>query len=225
MERYISIKEVLDDLLDNPLLKDLTLERTINYTVNFIRIVGRPKAFVNKVTELNIEDYRALLPCDYINMIQVKDAKTNNVYRYTTDTFHLSNKDTSNDLTYKIQGQVIYTSNKQGTIEISYNAIPIDCDGYPMIIDNGSFKEALESYITKKRYRILFDTGQLNANVYNNICQEYSWLVGQAQSNLIMPSIDEMQSITNMWNTLIPRVTEHKYGFINNGSKETLLRQ
>ena len=37
MERYISIKVVLDNLLDNPLLQDLTLERVVNYTVDFIR--------------------------------------------------------------------------------------------------------------------------------------------------------------------------------------------
>ena len=52
MERYISIKEVLDNLLDNPLLQDLTLERVVNYTIDFIRKVGMPKVYIEKTANL-----------------------------------------------------------------------------------------------------------------------------------------------------------------------------
>ena len=128
-------------------------------------------------------------------------------------------------MTYKLQGQAIYTSMKNGIIEIAYHAIPVDCDGYPMIADNSSFREALELYITKRRYKILFDTGKIRGDVYSSTCQDYAFAVGQAQTSLIMPTIDEMESITNSWNTLIPRVTEHNMGFINNGSKETFKQQ
>ena len=71
MERYISIKEVLDNLLDNPLLQDLTLERVVNYTVDFIRKVGMPKVYIEKTANLEITEYRALLPCDFHKMMQV----------------------------------------------------------------------------------------------------------------------------------------------------------
>lgn len=228
MERYISIKEVLDNLLDNPLLQDLTLERTVNYAVDFIRKVGMPKIYMEKTQRLQVEGYRASLPCDFHKMIQVKrcDGNYNQMFRESTDSFHMSgNKGESHDLTYKLQGQMIYTSLKEGTIEIAYEAIPVDCDGYPLIPDNSSFREALELYITKRRYKVLYDTGKIKGDVYNNTCQEYAWLVGQAQTSLIMPSIDELAAISNMWNTLIPRVTEHSKGFINSGSKETLRQQ
>ena len=225
MERYISIKEVLDNLLDNPLLQDLTLERVVNYTVDFIRKVGMPKVYIEKTANLEIKEYRALLPCDFHKMIQVRTFNDgySQVFRSSTDNFHFSNdKGDSHDLTYKLQGQAIYTSMKNGIIEIAYQAIPVDCDGYPMIADNSSFREALELYITKRRYKILFDTGKIRGDVYSSTCQDYAFAVGQAQTSLIMPTIDEMESITNSWNTLIPRVTEHKMGFINNGSKEIL---
>ena len=225
MERYISIKEVLDNLLDNPLLQDLTLERVVNYTVDFIRKVGMPKVYIEKAANLEIKEYRALLPCDFHKMIQVRVFREgySQVFRSSTDSFHLSkDKGDSHDLTYKLQGQAIYTSMKNGTIEIVYQAIPVDCDGYPMILDNSSFREALELYITKKRYKVLFDTGKIRGDVYSSTCQDYAFAVGQAQTSLIMPTIDEMESITNSWNTLIPRVREHSFGFINNGSKEEL---
>ena len=228
MERYISIKEVLDNLLDNPLLQDLTLERVVNYTIDFIRKVGMPKVYIEKIANLEVKEYRALLPCDFHKMIQVRTFKEgcSQTFRSSTDNFHFSNnKRDSHDLTYKLQGQVIYTSMKNGTIEIVYQAIPVDCDGYPMIADNSSFREALELYITKRRYKVLFDIGKIRGDVYSSTCQDYAFAVGQAQTSLIMPTIDEMESITNSWNTLIPRVTEHRMGFINNGSKETLKQQ
>ena len=107
-------------------------------------------------------------------------------------------------------------------IEISYWAIPVDNMGFPLIPENSSFITALELYIKKQYFTILFDTGKLNPNVLQNVQQEYAWYVGQAQSDLIRPTIDQMQSITNMWNTLIPRVTEHEKGFYNAGSREYL---
>jgi hypothetical protein len=62
--KYISIRQILDDLLEHPLLKDLTLERAVNHTINFIRIVGMPPIFEEKVVTLEVVDYRAQLPCD-----------------------------------------------------------------------------------------------------------------------------------------------------------------
>ena len=86
MERYISIKEVLDNLLDNPLLQNLTLERVVNYTVDFIRKVGMPKLYIEKTAKLEIKDYRALLPCDFYKVIQVRACK--NGYNQTFRSFY-----------------------------------------------------------------------------------------------------------------------------------------
>lgn len=231
MDKYISLKQVLDDILDHPMLKDVSFERAVNYTVHFMRIVGRPRMFEEKTALVEIKNYRGQLPCDFNDIIQVRthsscDRKNYGVFRHTTDSFHMSdNKQDSFDLTYKIQGNVIFTSMKEGTIEIAYNAFAIDSDGYPLIPDNSSFINALELYIKKKHFNVLFDTGKISQAVYNQVCQDYAWAVGQAQSDLIRPTIDQMQSITNSLNTLIWRVTEHKSGFVNNGSAEMIKLQ
>ena len=225
MERYISIKQVLDDVLDHPLLRDVTLERAINHTVHFIRIVGMPKAFEEKTAVLEVKDYRTLLPCDFNSMIQVRTTQgcnhVHDVFRATTDSFHMSkDKHTSYDLTYKLQGNIIYTSMREGTIEIAYNALVVDSEGYPMIPDNSSFIRALELYIKKQCFTVLYDLGKISQSVYSNVCQEYAWAVGQAQTELVKPSIDEMESITNMWNTLIMRTKEHGDAFKNASNQE-----
>lgn len=227
MERYISLREVLDNITDHPLLRDVSFERVINHAIHFIRIVGMPKAFTEKTELIEIEDYRGVLPCDYYNMIQVRTHhdcnNTYRVFRYSTDSFHMSKtKQDSYDLTYKIQGGIIFTSIKEGTIEISYNAITVDSEGYPMIPDNSSYIRALELYIKKQCFTVLFDLGKITPQVFNQVQQDYAWAVGQAQSDLIRPTIDQMQAITNSLNTLIPRVNEHSRGFVNDGSMEKL---
>ena len=227
--KYISIRQILDDLLEHPLLKDLTLERAVNYTINFIRIIGMPPVFEEKVVTLEVVDYRAQLPCDLykINQIRLKeDGGDRGTFRYSTDTFHMSDKDQHFPAyTYKTQGGILFSSKRECTIELSYQALSVDQDGYPAIPDNSTFINALELYIKKKHFTILFDMQRISPAAYQNVQQEYAWAVGQCQSDLIRPTIDQMESITNMWNTLIPRVNEHTHTFIGNGSKEILKLQ
>ena len=226
MERYINIRQVLDDLLHHPLLQDLTFERAVNYSVEFIRIVGCPRVFEEKALKLKVENYRAMLPCDFHRMIQVRTCACGRTttFRYSTDSFHMSDDKNCNlpDLTYKIQGQVIFTSIKDGEIEIAYEAISVDEEGYPLIPENSSFVRALELYIKRECFTILFDLGKITPQVYNNTCQQYAWAVGQAQNELVKPSIDQMQAIANSWNTLIPRTTSHATGFAADGTMERL---
>lgn len=227
MVNYISIKQALDDLLEHPLLQDLSFERVVNYTVHFLQIVGVPNEFEEKTTLIDIKDYRGCLPCDYYDMIQVRTYKEGEycprVFRYTTDSFHHSpNKGDSDawDLTYKLQNSIIYTSIKEGTIEIAYHAIKVDKEGYPMIPENSSFIQALELYIKKKVFTILFDQGKINNAVLQNTQQEYAWAVGQAQRDLTMPTVDQMESISNMWTQLLQRNNEHSKGMKPLGRRE-----
>lgn len=223
MNKYISIKVILDNILDHPLLRDVPTERVINHAVNFMRIIGCPKIYNDKVATINITDYRGALPEDFDEVIQVRYNHNNegdySTFRSATDTFYMNrNNQDDYDLTYKIQGGVIFTSIKEGDVEMSYRAIPICEEGYPMIPDNSSFIRALELYIKKQCFTVLFDLGKITPAVYNNVLQEYAWAVGQAQSDLVRPTIDEMQSITNMWNKLLPNSKHHNNGFNYSGS-------
>lgn len=229
MNGYISIKEILDNLLDHPLLSDLSLERAVNHTVRFIQIVGVPSVFTEKTEMIDIKDYRGILPCDFYKMIQVRlvtntcHSTSLNMFRYTTDSFHMSKEKTpDNDLTYKLQGNCIFTSVKEGTIEIAYRAMAVDKEGFPLIPENSSFIRALELYIKKQCFTVLFDLGKIPGQVLQNVQQEYAWAVGQAKTDLLNPSIDQLQALTNSWCTLIQRTTEHSRGFKDNGTQESI---
>lgn len=232
MIKYISIRQILDNLLDNPLLQDLSLERAVDYTVRFIQIIGMPSVFLEKTEQIKIGDYRGQLPCDFYEMIQVRtvghtcSGHYNKAFRYTTDSFHMSpNKTRDNDLTYKLQGNCIFTSIKEGTIEISYRAIATDDEGFPLIPANGTFENALELYIKKRYYTIQFELGKISLQVLQHVEQEYSWAVGQAETDLVRPSIDQLQAFTNSWCTLIQRSNEHSRGFKDNGTMERIKLQ
>lgn len=223
--RFTNIKLIMDRLTRHPLLQDIPFETVIDYTVDFIRIVGTPPSFLDKTAIINIVDYRGELPCDYYEMTQVRlNDGSKRTFRYTTDSFHMSpNKPNLSDLTYKIQGNCIFTAPlEQGQIEIAYQAMPMDEEGYPLIPDNSSYARALEAYIKRAWFTILFDQGKLNGQALARVDQEYSFYVGQAQSEIIMPTIDQMEAISNMWNTLLPR-DEHRHGFLDNGTQSHII--
>lgn len=229
---YISIKEVLSRILRHPLLQDLTLEQAVQYTLDFIGIFGIPKLYQDKEEVIHIEEFRGVLPCDLISINQVKECKSGVCMRSMTDNFMPREHYDKNvgykvpqELTFKTQGQIVYTSFKTGDILISYKSIPVDKDGFPLLIDNPVFLKALEAYIKREAFTILFDMGKIAPAVLQNTQQQYAFLAGQLQSEFTIPSISEMESIKNSWCTLIQRTSEFTTGFKNNGDKEYIKLQ
>lgn len=227
-QQLTSIQDIMDELYIHPMLQTIPLETIIRYSIHFMRIMGVPDMFENKVKLIDINNYKGLLPCDFYQVIQIREHHPNHahhekVYRYATDTFHYSqDKECNNDLTYKIQGNIIFTSNKCGKIEMSYMSIPVDKDGYPMIPDNSSYIRALKAFIKKEWFTILFDLGKININVLQNSQQEYAWAAGDCQTEFNRLTIDKAESFYNMWSQMIIRANDHKKHFKSTGSKELL---
>lgn len=218
-EQYISIKHVLDKVLRHPLMQDLSLETAVDYAVDFMRIVGVPRMFTEKVETIKVNKYRALLPCDYYKVIQVR-TKDGKALTYSTDSFYMNGK--TNSSSYKIQGNILYTSIEDGELEFAYLAIDTDEDGYPLLPDNSSFTRALELYIKKQWFTILFDLGKINQQIYANTQQEYAWAVGDCQTEFNRLSLDQMEAFSNSWRTMIMRDHQHAVGFRDNGKRQIL---
>lgn len=216
--QYINIRRIMDELNKHPLLSDITLEQVVSYLVTFINIFGIPKLYQDKETLIKIEQYRGLLPCDLVSINQVMDCKTKLCLRSSTNTF--TNCDSK--YTFRVQGRAIITSLQEGEILVSYKSIPIDEDGFPLLIDNSVFIEALKEYIKKEYFSILFDLGKLNQAVLQHTEQRYAWLAGQLRSEFTIPSVSEMESIKNMWTRPIQNNNEFYTGFKNLGNQEPL---
>ena len=230
--QYTNIRRVLDELHRHPLLSDLTLEQVVSYIVSFIGIFGMPRLYQDKEEVLHIEDFRAKLPCNLISINQIKECKTGVCLRSMTDNFMPREHYDKNagykipqELSFKTQGQVLYVSFKTGDVSISYKSIPVDKDGFPLLIDNPVFLKALEAYIKREAFTILFDMGKITPAVLQNTQQQYAWLAGQLQSEFTIPSISEMESIKRSWCTLIQRTSSFNDGFRNNGNQEYIKLQ
>lgn len=229
---YINIREALSRVLRHPLLQDVTLEQAVQYTIDFIGIFGMPELYQDKEEVLHIEDFRAKLPCDLISINQIKECKTGICLRSMTDNFmprehrdKYEGHKRPQEFTFKTQGRVIYTSFKSGDIIVSYKSVPIDEDGFPLLIDNPVFMRTLELYIKMEEFTTLFDMGKISPAVLQNTQQQYAWSAGQLQSEFTIPSQSEMESISRMWNTLIQRTSEFDNGFSSLGNKEYIKLQ
>lgn len=220
---FVNIREVLARVTSHPMLKNVDLEQAIRYTVDFISIVGCPTLYLDKEVDIPIEDYRGLMPCDLVSIVQVKDKKTGFCMHSMTDTFNPREYNFHTEPTFKTQGNVILTSFRTGEVTISYKALPVDETGIPLLIDNANFLKALELYIKKEKFSDLYDEGKIRDGIMGKAETDYAWAVAQCEKEFVMPSISELQSITNMWNTLIPRVTEFDNGFTELGNREYLI--
>ena len=227
---WVKLPVILDRLLRHPLLTDLNLETAIQYTLDFISAMGLPNVYVDKVETIDIKEYRGELPCDLVSINQVRLHKNGIALRAMTDNFNAypthdhegGDWGERGEPSFKTQGRVIFTSIRHEKIDISYKAIMLDDDGLPLIPDNSIFLKALELYIKKEWFTILFDMGKISPAVLNNTQQSYAFVAGQCNNEFLIPSVNEMEAITNSLNQLIPRTNEFRNGFKNLGDKEYL---
>lgn len=194
------------------------------YEVNQIRLVSFPKRNPKYLENYRIDEHGNKIPTGTYTQTGYLDLEVyhNKPFRYATDTFHMSDVKSGVDLTYKIQGGYIFTSIKEGTIELSYQAILIDEEGFPLIPDNSKFTRALEAYIKKQWFTILFDMGKLQAPILQNTQQEYAWAVGACESEFQKMSLDKAESFYNSWRTMIPRRYQHARNYSYNGANQNL---
>lgn len=256
MNEYVSIKLILDRLLRHPLLQDLQFDAALDYTVDFMRIVGMPRMFEEKHTEIKIDKYRGILPEDMYRIISVT-YNGNKLYYAGDSSLVVENEDsvntdqpsepyenngTESDILpaeaitrgdfvfvqniqtyvqnkqykkdcYKIQGNLIYTNIKEGILDVIYSSIPTDDEGFPMILDNSSYLRALELYIKKQWFTILFDMGKIAGPVLQNTQQEYAWAVGDCQSEFNRMTLDQAELFYNSMKNAIRDIDHGKYGF------------
>ena len=225
--RHINIREALSRTLRHPLLQDVNLEQVLQYVIDFIGLFGLPGMYEHKEAVLGIEDFRCDLPCDLISIELVKDCKSGLSLRSMTDVFNPERKNHHHDwhgrhseLSFKTQGRTLFTSFPCGKIKLAYLAVKVDDEGMPMLIDDPVYLLALDAYIKREVFVYLFDQGKIQQAVLQNAEQRYAWAAGRLETHFKMPSLSEMESITRMWNQLIPKVCEFDNQFEKLGNRE-----
>lgn len=221
--RYVSIREILSRVARHPMLQDVDLEAGIQYTLDFFGIVGMPQIYEDKLATVQIHNFKGELPCDIVRIKQVRDEHTKHILRAMTDNFNTADRFVPGGDSFKTQNRVIMTSFPEGEVLVSYQATHTDSDGLPMLPEDSVFLIALELYIKKERFQILFDQGKLRKDIFDNAKQDYLFAKGRAVNRYKVPSESEMQAITGMMHRMIPSTNEFEVGFKGLGDSENFV--
>ena len=229
--RFTSIREAYDNIMEHPMMRDVTLEKVVRYAVEFLRVLNMPRTKMEKTAVLEVRDYRAELPCDFEKEIQLRSLTRHSAYRSTTDTFHMSrikpwhDGEPFDELTYRIQGGTVHSSVAFDDVELSYYALAVDSEGLSLMPDDARVMRAFELYVKQKWFTMLFDMGKILVSSLQNVQQDYCWAVGQAQAAMNELSLDEMETLMNEMNSFVMRPMEHRDGYRHAGDKERMVNQ
>lgn len=128
------------------------------------------------------------------------------------------------DLTYNVKPGYIMTNVPCGYLRLSYSSIPMDEEGYPLVPDMASFSEAIYWYITQKHYYPKRLRGEIDRRDHTEMKMSWNFYRQQAYTEAIMPNVDEMESLKNVWVRLYPNQRAHQshYDFI--GQRENIYK-
>jgi len=235
--KYTSIQRVLENIIrDTGFTEEIEFVEAIEWAYRAMELIGAPQIYIEKVTdgnkELNhldpiiIENYRAELPCDLHQIIQVRDYCNRGALRESTYTFQSTQNlpDVTNGLdnTYKIDNGWIFTNFKEGSLEIAYYAFPTDSEGYPAIPDDERYLLAVESFIISKIAKKLWLQDKISKDKYIELEKEWLFYVRSAKSRAQMPTIDGMESFKNQVLRLITHPDRHRHQFQQQGDSEQI---
>lgn len=221
---------ILWKVLRHPLASDLTLEQASEFAIEFIRIIGAPLTFIDKVTnpKLEIINYKVSLPANLINIRGIKYSTDENIkgipMRYATDLYHNTldgnNQIHNTEYTYTTQNCVITTSQQKGFLEVSYKSLETDDFGYPIVPDNESFKMGLEYYILHRYLEALWSVGKITDKVFNYYEVKRHFYMGQADSSVKLQGMDHLESVMNSVNRLVVTNNAFNSGYKKLGERE-----
>ncbi len=234
----VSVGEIMYRIQDNPLLKNVKKSDVVNHIKTVINLLGVPGLYEDKLITLDIYDFRAQIPSDFVSRTAVRriistpvsssDGSSVNVkakitLTHNTDEFYneYSELDADNKglvdmiYTHKIVGDFIYVDFEEGQIQMSYKAVQTDEKGWPLIDSDESVVLATEWYIKRRYYEVLWSNGKLADKVFQHAEQQYRFYMGQPTNALLIPDPVEAEAIGNMIIRLIPQTdnleSNHKY--------------
>lgn len=227
IHKFTSVKQLIAKVY-----RDLKIQEEdrwvdmIEWSAEALELIGTFQQYHPKTVDLTVEGNRAKLPCDFYKVIQI--AYGNIPIQYGTgsfdNTYHCDdciNLKTKSQFVYTINNSYIFT-NFDGAICLSYLAIPVDEEGFPMIPDDASYMEALYKYIDMKLLYPEFRAGRIPQGIYNEAVHDWNYKCMQARGAGNMPNIDKMEAIKGQWLRLIPDINQHSVFFNSLGQQERI---
>jgi hypothetical protein len=241
----VSYQTIISKLYRDLQLKDEQdiIGDILEWTAEALEFIGVYDQYESKPATITIVNYKGEKPCDFIALEQT----TYNNYPIVYNTGIQTPKDTSinygyltpysynqekinngllfngnyrlaNGETFKIESSWFKTSFEKGELNIVYKSVIVDTDGFPLIPDNVSYKEALYWYIVYKINYAQARKGEIAASFYTDAYDKWLKYCNQAGANAMMPDLTMLENIKRSFISLRPNLYKFNSQF-SNGSK------
>lgn len=197
---YTKIERIVENIIrDTGFSTEINWIDVIEWIYIASELIGVKNAYILKTEIIPIEDYRGLLPEDFHLIQQVRESTSNLPMRCNGGQFFLSEESRDNfllsDLSYQVNHDYIFTSFKNGNIELAYYAFPVDENGLPLVPDDVMYIRAIEAYITERIARKLMIQNKIDINKYRMLEQDWLFYVNSARTKDALMTIDQAESL------------------------------
>jgi len=228
-DKTVSIKAIIAKLYrDLQLTEEESFTDIIEWASEALDFIHVFPQYEHKEACINVCNHKGELPCDYISLEFLEYKGTG--LRYSTNVFGTQHKNTNRGEYYTpysynaskianvllldgtniiresdsftIKNGYFNTSFRDGNINIVYVAMKTDDEGYPLIPDNVSFREALYWYCNYKYTYSKARMGEINSSFYEDAYNKWQWYCGQAGAEAMMPDLITLENIKRSYLSL-----------------------
>jgi len=228
--KQISVKSIIAKIYrDLDLKEEEAFMDFIEWCAEALDFIHVYPQYESKPISFKVDAYKTELPCDYIGLDQISYKGVNlrpshNSFGLTTGTpsgqyytrysynqSKIENAvfiDPSNTTyfspgySFKIENGWLKTSFNTGDVDMVYISQPMDDEGYPLIPDEISFKEALYWYVVYKYLYPKVLRGEISDKFYNDAYNKWQWYCNQAGAEAMMPDLTTLENIKRAYLSL-----------------------
>lgn len=220
---YLTIDQFMAELHDRFRFVEQELDKTRvkEWLYKAMGLIGVLSIYPNLNTEIQLvkdEDIKysyATMPAGVINIRGVIDEnKVSLIYASAL----VGWDDQSTPPSYQINGSVILTNLcSDGMLTINYDSFPVNESGDPLIPDEVVYIEAMLAYIGYRIGYELWMSDRLSGPKYQYLEQEWLFYVNSAKTKMLMPGLDQYQSLANQLNRINQSPLQHasKFKYLN----------
>lgn len=226
---YKSLGELMWTITKNPLMTGITVEDAAESAIRLLKTLKLPLSTVTEVVTKEIVEHKVKLPDTLVKINAIRDTSNGVNLIYSSDPFHSSENNNNSSCgcstgSYVLQECNIITSSESGHLEISFERLAVDEEGFPMIPDDASLENAIRYHVMYEYLEGMWHIGKITDKVFNHIAQQRDWYVGQASTSMKFSNIDHAVAMANSINRLLINKNAHMQNYKNNGVPETIKR-
>lgn len=185
--------------------------------------------------KINIQNYKGELPCDLVyltsvsyNGHQINFAAGDDIFVKTDKIYYVTPKSINQDKientpfyyskeypvgkgeVFLVQNGWFKTSFEKGEFNISYKKASFDDEGFLLIPDHESFRDALFWYISYKYFYIKSIQDDKFFKFYQDAEMKYRYYINQAGAEAMMPDQFVMENIKRNYLRYLPKLDTYK---------------